>query len=738
MRERQTLMIRMAEEERLQRAEEGRIREDREKAEAAEAEQLRLEEKARAEAAEAIRAAAEAKRIAEAPPVVVADDDDERPRGAVGRVKVAGRPGEVPGKLAARPRTDDRRRDGKLTITKALGDDDGRTRSLAAVRRARDKDKRAHGGGASATSKTPREVQVPESITVQELANRMAERGSDLLKALFKMGMPSTMGESVDQDTAELLVTEFGHIIKRVSDSDVEVGVDGATSDKVEDLTPRAPVVTIMGHVDHGKTSLLDALRGTDVVKGEAGGITQHIGAYQVTLKGGEKITFLDTPGHEAFTEMRARGATVTDIVVLVVAGDDGLMPQTIEAINHVKAAGVPMIVAINKMDKPGSNAQKIRTDLLQHDVQVEDMGGEVQDVEVSALKKTGLEELAEKILLQAEILELTANVSREAQAAVVESRLDKGRGPLATVLVRNGTLRNGDIFVVGTEWGKVRALVNDKGQTVKEAGPSGAVEVLGLSGVPMAGDTLSVVETEARAREIADYRKQVALTARTTSAPASLESMFEALSEKKAMEFPVVIKADVHGSVEAIASAVNKLSTNDIKVRVLHSAVGAITESDVTLARASGALIIGFNVRANAKAREAAQQASVPLKYYDIIYDLIDEVKAGMAGKLGPEYFENVVGRAEIREVFQAGKFGKAAGCLVVEGFIKRNLKARVLREDVIVYTGSIASLRRFKEDVTQVEKGYECGIGLENFQDIKQGDVIETFEVEERLRTL
>ena len=738
MRERQTLMLRMAEEERLQRAEEGRIRETREKAEAAEAEILRLEEKARAEAAEAIRAAAEAKRVAEAPPAPVAEEDDERPRGALGRIKVPGRPGEVPGKSTTRPRTEDRRRDGKLTITKALGDDDGRTRSLAAVRRARDKEKRAHGGGAGATSKTPREVQVPESITVQELANRMSERGSDLLKALFKMGMPSTMGEVIDQDTAELLVTEFGHIIRRVSDSDVEIGVDGATSDRVEDLTPRAPVVTIMGHVDHGKTSLLDALRGTDVVKGEAGGITQHIGAYQVTLKGGETITFLDTPGHEAFSEMRARGATVTDIVVLVVAGDDGLMPQTIEAINHVKAANVPMIVAINKMDKPGSNAQKIRTDLLQHDVQVEDMGGEVQDVEVSALKQTGLAELAEKILLQAEILELTANASREAQAAVVESRLDKGRGPLATVLVRNGTLRNGDIFVVGTEWGKVRALVNDKGQTVKEAGPSGAVEVLGLSGVPMAGDTLSVVETEARAREIADYRKQLALTARTTSAPASLESMFEALSDKKAVEFPVVIKADVHGSVEAIASAVNKLSTDDIKVRVLHSAVGAITESDVTLARASGALIIGFNVRANAKARDAAQQASVPLKYYDIIYDLIDEVKAGMAGKLGPEYFENVVGRAEIREVFQAGKFGKAAGCLVVEGFIKRNLKARVLREDVIVYTGSIASLRRFKEDVTQVEKGYECGIGLENFQDIKQGDVIETFEVEERLRTL
>ncbi|MBS3962625.1 MAG: translation initiation factor IF-2, partial [Sandarakinorhabdus sp.] len=635
--------------------------------------------------------------------------------------------------------TRDERRPGKLTITRALGDEEGgRMRSLASMRRASEKHKRgAHGGGAGATARTPREVQVPEAITVQELANRMAERGADLVKALFKMGMPTTMNEFVDQDTAELLVTEFGHIIKRVSDADVEIGIEGDT-DRIEELKPRPPVVTIMGHVDHGKTSLLDALRGTDVVAREAGGITQHIGAYQVTLKSGEKISFLDTPGHEAFSEMRARGANATDIVVLVVAGDDGIRPQTIEAIAHVKAANVPMIVAINKMDKPGSDANRVRTELLQHDIQVEAMGGDVQDVEVSALKRTGLEALAEKILLQAELLELKANPDRMADATVIEAKLDKGRGPLATVLVNRGTLRAGDIFVVGTEWGKVRALVNDKGQTVKEAGPSVPVEVLGLSGVPQAGDMLSVVETEARAREIADYRQQVALTRRTTSAPASLESMFSAMSEQKAVEFPVVVKADVHGSTEAIVSALNRLSTDDIRVRVLHSGVGAITESDVTLARASGALIVGFNVRANAKARESANQAGVPLKYYDIIYALLDEVKAGMAGKLGPEYFETVVGRADIREVFQAGKFGKAAGCLVTEGFIKRNLKARVLREDVIVYTGSIASLRRFKDDVTQVEKGYECGIGLDSFQDIKQGDVIETFEVEERLRTL
>ena len=738
-RERTQLMMRLAEEERLQRAEEARIREERERAEAQEAEVRRLEEKAKAEAEEAARAAEAAKRAAEAPPAPAAEaDEEERPRGAAPGGRGAP-PRRAPEPAKPSRGRGDERRSGKLTITRALGDEDGvRARSLASLRRANEKQKRsAHGGGAAAQARTAREVQVPEAITVQELANRMAERGADLVKALFKMGMPTTINATIDQDTAELLVTEFGHIIRRVSDSDVEIGIEGE-ADALESLQPRPPVVTIMGHVDHGKTSLLDALRGTDVVAGEAGGITQHMGAYQVTLKTGEKISFLDTPGHEAFTEMRARGAQATDIVVLVVAADDGIKPQTIEAINHVKAAGVPMIVAINKMDKAGADANRVRTELLQHDIQVEAMGGEVQDVEVSALKRTGLDELTDKILLQAEIMELKANPDRMAEGIVVEAKLDKGRGPLATVLVKRGTLITGDIFVVGVEWGKVRALVNDKGQTVKQAGPSMPVEVLGLSGVPQAGDILSVVESEARAREVADYRQQVALTKRTTAAPASLESMFAGLAEKKAMEFPVVVKADVHGSTEAIVSALNKLSTDEIRVRVLHSGVGAITESDVTLARASGAVIIGFNVRANAKARESAHQAGVPLKYYDIIYDLIDEVKAGMAGKLGPEYFENVVGRAEIREVFQAGKFGKAAGCLVVEGYIKRNLRARVLRDDVIVYNGSIASLRRFKDDVTQVEKGYECGIGLESFQDIQQGDVIETFEIEERLRQL
>ncbi|WP_448581651.1 translation initiation factor IF-2 [Thermaurantiacus sp.] len=741
-RERVALMARLAEEERLQRAEEARVREAREAAEREEAEKRRLEERARAEAEEKARAEEEARRAAEAPVIVptvpLDDEEDEESRRRAGAARpLKGRASEL-----ARPagrRTDDRRQSGKLTITRALGDEDGvRARSIASLRRAAEKQKRAHGGGGmAAVAKTPREVQIPEAITVQELANRMAERGADLVKALFKMGMPTTITATIDQDTAELLVSEFGHIARRVSDADVELGLEGE-ADQPEAMKPRPPVVTVMGHVDHGKTSLLDALRGTDVAAGEAGGITQHIGAYQVQLSSGERITFLDTPGHEAFTEMRARGASVTDIVILVVAADDGLMPQTIEAIHHVKAANVPMIVAINKMDKPDADAAKVRTALLQHDVQVEAMGGEVLDVEVSALKRTGLDELIEKILLQAELLELRANPDRSGEGVVIEAKLDKGRGPLATVLVQRGTLRQGDIFVVGAEWGKVRALVNDKGQTVKAAEPAMPVEVLGLSGVPAAGDRLAVVESEARAREIAAYRQKQATAKRTAAAPATLESMFSAMKEAKTQEFPIVVKADVHGSVEAIVAAVNKLSTDEIRVRVLHSGVGGITESDVTLARASGALIIGFNVRANAKAREVANQASVPLKYYDVIYDLLDELKVAMAGKLGPEYFENVVGRAEIRQIFQAGKFGKAAGCLVTEGFIKRNLKARVLREDVIVYTGSIASLRRFKDDVTEVQKGYECGIGLEGFQDIREGDIIETFEVEERLRSL
>jgi len=633
---------------------------------------------------------------------------------------------------------DDRRTAGKLTVNRALGDGDGaRARSLAALKRAREKEHRRMGGPREAQAKQIRDVVVPEAITVQELANRMAEKGADLVKALFKMGMPVTINATIDQDTAELLVTEFGHNITRVSDSDIDLAIE-TEDDTDEGAVSRPPVVTIMGHVDHGKTSLLDALRGTDVVKGEAGGITQHIGAYQVTLKDKSKITFLDTPGHEAFTEMRARGANVTDIVVLVVAADDGLKPQTIEAINHTKAAGVPMIVAINKIDKPEANPQKVREALLQYEVVVEEMSGDVQDVEVSALKRTGLEELIEKIQIQAELLELKANPDRPAEGTVIEAKLDKGRGPVATILVNRGTLKVGDIFVVGAESGKVRAMTDDKGQQIKAAGPAMPVEVLGLSGVPRAGDPLSVVENEARAREVAEYRQSVITSKRTTSAPASLESMFSALKDKQAIEYPLVVKADTQGSVEAIVGSINKISTDDIKARVLHAGVGGITESDVTLAGASGAPIIGFNVRANAKAREIAERQKVALKYYDVIYDLIDEIRAGMAGELGPEAFETVVGRAEIREVFSAGKHGRAAGLLVTEGFIRKALKARITRDDVIIYNGEIASLRRFKDDVPEVRAGLECGVTFASHTDIKPGDFLETYEVELRERTL
>ncbi|HVL30296.1 MAG TPA: translation initiation factor IF-2, partial [Sphingomicrobium sp.] len=591
-------------------------------------------------------------------------------------------------------------------------------------------------GQVEAKEKIAREVVIPETITIQELANRMAERGADLVKALFKMGMAVTLTQTIDQDTAELLVTEFGHNIKRVSEADIDIDTS-VDVDPPESLKTRPPVVTIMGHVDHGKTSLLDAIRGANVVSGEAGGITQHIGAYQVGLPDKSKVTFLDTPGHEAFTEMRARGANVTDIVVLVVAADDGLKPQTVEAINHTKAAGVPMIVAINKIDKPGANPQKVREELLQHEIIVEAMGGEVQDVEVSALKKTNLDKLLEAINLQAEILELKANPDRSAEGTVVEAKLDKGRGPLATVLVQRGTLKVGDVIVVGAASGKVRAMIDDHGRQVKEAGPAFPVEVLGLGAVPSAGDQLTVVENEARAREVATYRQSVLDKKRTTTAPVSLENMF-AKSSSTTIEFPLVIKADVQGSVEAIVSAVNKISTDEIRVRVLHSGVGAITESDVTLAASTGAPIIGFNVRPNAKARETAERNKVEFRYYDVIYHLTDWVKGAMAGELGPEVIENVVGRAEVKEVFPAGKKDKAAGLLVLEGVIRKGLHARLTREDVIVSKTTISSLRRFKDDVKEVNAGMECGVLLADTNDIKPGDNLEVFEVEERERTL
>ena len=577
---------------------------------------------------------------------------------------------------------------------------------------------------------------MPESITVGELANRMAEKAADLVKALFKMGTPVTVNQSIDQDTAELLVTEFGHNIKRVSESDVDI--DTATDvDAPETLQPRPPVVTIMGHVDHGKTSLLDAIRGAKVASGEAGGITQHIGAYQVKVADGSELTFLDTPGHEAFSEMRARGANVTDIVVLVVAADDGLRPQTVEAINHTKAAGVPMIVAINKIDKPEAKPQRVREELLQHEIVVEQLGGDVQDVEVSALKGTNLDGLLDAIALQAEILELKANPDRAAEGTVIEAKLDKGRGPLATVLVQRGTLKVGDVFVVGAASGKVRAMIDDHGRQVKVAGPSMPVEVLGLGSVPSAGDQLTVVENEARAREVAAYRQGVLDRKRTTAAPMSLENMF-ANKASTTIEFPLVIKADVQGSAEAIVNALNRISTDEIKVRILSSGVGAITESDVTLASATGAPIIGFNVRPNAKAREVAARNKTELRYYDVIYHLTDWAKEAMAGNLGPEIIETVVGRARVQEVFPAGKRDKAAGLLVLEGAIRKGLHARLTRDDVIVSKTTISSLRRFKDDVAQVIAGLECGVLLADTNDIKAGDNLEVFEVEERARTL
>jgi len=738
-------LLREAEEARMAELEEARRREEADRAAASEEEKRRAEENRRAEEEaqrqrdEQEKADAETAKSAPAGEQVV-EEEGEEDRPSPRRftpVSPAKRP-EVKVERPKRGAGDDRRQSGKLTVNRALSDDDSaRARSLAALRRAREKEyRRTHTGGQVQREKQVRDVVVPEAITVQELANRMAEKGADLVKALFKMGMMVTVNQTIDQDTAELLVEEFGHRITRVSESDVEIDT-AADIDSVESLKTRPPVVTIMGHVDHGKTSLLDALRGTDVVAGEAGGITQHIGAYQVKTKGGDIITFLDTPGHEAFTEMRARGANVTDIVVLVVAADDGLMPQTIEAINHTKAARVPMIVAINKVDKHEANPQRIRERLLEHEVVVEEMGGDTQDVEVSALKKTGLDDLIEKILLQAELLELKANPDRPAEGTVVEAQLDKGRGPVATILVGRGTLKVGDIFVVGEQSGKVRAMVNDKGQQVKEAGPSTPVEVLGLSGVPLAGDQLSVVESEARAREVAAYRQEQALKKRTTAAPTSFEHMFSALNTQ-VIEYPIVVKADAQGSVEAIVNSLNRLSTDEIKVRVLHSGVGAITESDVTLAAASKAPLIGFNVRPNPKARTLAERDKISLRYYDVIYDLIEEVRNEMAGQLAPERIETIIGMAEVLQVFPAGKKDKAAGLLVVDGVIRKGVNARLTRENVIVSATIIASLRRFKDDVSEVRAGMECGAVLADTNDIKVGDTLELFEVEERARAL
>jgi translation initiation factor IF-2 len=663
------------------------------------------------------------------------DPDEENPLSALGgRIKQKRNFGA---KEDAKSREAPKRRTGRLTIAKALEDDE-RQRSLASVRRAREKEKAARAKRAADSSRQVREVVIPDIITVQELAQRMAMRSTDLIRELMKQGQMVTGNATLDADTAQLIAEDFGHQVKRVSESDVEEGLIGPVPEGAV-AEARAPVVTIMGHVDHGKTSLLDALRQTNVVAGEAGGITQHIGAYQVTGPDGSKITFLDTPGHAAFTAMRARGATVTDIVIIVVAADDGVMPQTIESINHARAAGVPIIVAINKIDKPGVDPNRVKTELLQHEIQVESMGGEIQDIEVSALKKLNLDGLLEAIQLQAELLELTSVRDRQSYGTVVEAKLDKGRGTVATFLVKEGTLKRGDIIVVGSEWGKVRALVDDKGTTVSEALPAQPVEVLGLNGVPEPGDQFVVVEHEARAREVADYRaRKKREKANAATSGTSLEQMMAQLQDAEIKDLPIVIKGDVQGSVEAIVGALHKMSNKEVRVRVLHTGVGAISESDVILAEASNAPVIGFNVRANKQARDEADRSGVEIRYYSVIYDLIDDIRGTLTGMLDPELRETFLGNAEILEVFNISKFGKVAGCRVTEGQVKRGSRVRLLRDNVVIHEGELSQLKRFKDDVNEVPAGQECGMSFANYDDLKVGDVIECFDVERVQRTL
>ncbi|MBT7944358.1 MAG: translation initiation factor IF-2, partial [Alphaproteobacteria bacterium] len=638
-------------------------------------------------------------------------------------------------------RTEPRRRAGKLTIAEALGGSEERTRSLASIKRAREKEKQQQQQQRrmSEGKKIVRDVVVPETITVQELANRMAERSSDVIKALHNMGVTAAISQIIEADTAELIVAEFGHNLTRVAAADVELGLKGAADDDSL-LLARPAVVTVMGHVDHGKTSLLDAIRSTDVAGHEKGGITQHIGAYQVTLPGGQKISFIDTPGHAAFTAMRARGANVTDIVVLCVSADDGVMPQTIEAIHHAKAAEVPIIVAINKIDKEGADPGRIRTDLLQHDLVVEEMGGDILTVEVSATQKTNLDKLEEAILLQAELLDLKANPGRLAEGVVIESKMEPGRGSVATVLVQRGTLNVGDIFVAGNEWGRVRALIDAHGDSLEEAGPSMPVEVLGLNGTPASGEEFAVVETEGRAREVVEFRQnRVRDEKAAAGARGTLEQMFEKMEESTDLQMlPVVIKGDVHGSIEAITGALDALATDEVKVQILHSGVGGINESDVTLAKASGALILGFNIRANPQARDLARQENVEIRYYSIIYDLLDDLRAVLSGMLSPTIKETLLGYAEIREVFSVSKVGKIAGCMVTEGLVRRGAKVRIVRDDVVIHEGDLSQLKRFKDDAKEVKDSTECGMGFASFQDIQVGDMVECFETEEIAREL
>ncbi len=711
-------------------AQELREREAAAKRKAEEDARHRIEEEGKRKAEEA------AKKLAPRPSGRAALDDEEE-----GRVKTF-RPGgalkrEVKVPAPTRTKADADKRRGKLTVANALADDDERSRSIAAFRRRTERLKNKAQGFQKPTEKKSRDVVIPEAITIQELANRMAERGADIIKYLMKQGQMHTINDVIDADLAQIIAEEMGHKVKRVSESDVVEGL-AADTDTDEQLISRPPVVTIMGHVDHGKTSLLDAIRKTNVVSGEAGGITQHIGAYQVETKSG-LITFIDTPGHEAFTAMRARGAKATDIVVLVVAADDGVMPQTVEAINHARAAEVPIIVAINKIDKPSSDPNKVRRELLQHEIVVEGMGGDTLDVEVSAMKGTNLDKLLETILLQAEVLDLKSNPNREAGGMVVEAQLDKGRGPVATVLVQRGTLRLGDIFVAGSAWGRVRALVDDKGEQAKQATPSAPVEVLGLNSAPEAGDQFDVVPNEARAREITDYRDRKRREARgTTAGRSSLEQMMTQMKEGAMKEFPILVKADVQGSAEAIVQALEKIGNEEIGARVIHYGVGGINESDIGLSTASGAVVLGFNVRASGQARDAAERAGIEIRYYNIIYDLVDDIKAAMSGKLAPEMRETFLGNAKILEIFNITKVGKVAGCQVTEGVVQRGAKVRLIRDNVVIHEGTLSTLKRFKDEVKEVQAGQECGMAFEGYQDMRAADVIECFRVERIERKL
>jgi translation initiation factor IF-2 len=693
------------------------------------------EAKPAAAAAPAARAGAPAARA----PGVAADasDEDEAPRvrrGPGGAIRAV-----TPPKTTQKPGPAKQR--GRLTLSTALNADDVRERSIASFRRRTQRLTKGHQSN-EPKEKLVREVVIPEAITLQELANRMAERSVDLVKLLMKQGQLVKITDTIDADTAQLIAEEMGHTVKRVAASDVEEGLFDVAEDRASDTTPRAPVVTVMGHVDHGKTSLLDALRHANVVSGEAGGITQHIGAYQVTSpESGKKITFIDTPGHAAFTAMRARGAKVTDIVILVVAADDGVMPQTIEAINHAKAAKVPMIVAINKIDKPDAKPERVRTELLQHEVQVESFGGEVVDVEVSAKNKTNLDKLLEMVALQAELLELKTNPDRPAEGTVIEAKLDRGRGPVATVLVQRGTLRVGDIIVAGAEMGRVRALINDQGQTIQQAGPSMPVEVLGFNGPPEAGDRLAVVENEARARQVTEYRahaKREKSAASSAGMRGSLEQMMSQLKTSGRKDFPLIVKADVQGSLEAIIGSLDKLGTEEVAARILHAGVGGISESDVTLAEGFNAAIIGFSVRANKEATALAKRDGIEIRYYNIIYDLVDDVKKAMSGLLAPTLRETMLGNAQILEVFNISKVGKIAGCRVTDGNVERGANVRLIRDNVVVHEGKLSTLKRFKDEVKEVQSGQECGMAFENYQDMRVGDVIECYRVETIQRSL